>query len=164
MPTKRTPQSGRASAKRAVRGARTAKAAGKKKPARVAPKVKAKVKRPTRATTKLRPKRAAESPEVTALKSRFQREKAALEKSLTEAVREIGLVRHHELRVTQLERQLQERDDAIAGLQQRLTDLERRPVEPSYEAEAQHSFALASPGAELDEFEDDNPLAEEDEI
>ncbi len=171
MPTKKAPRSGRASVKRAVRGTRKAKTAVKKKPARVAPKAATKrptrasgaraTSKPARATSKATRPQARENAAVSALKARFQRERNGLEKNLTDAVREIGLLRHHELRVTQLERQLQERDETITRLQSRLAELERRPVEPVYEDEVQHSFALPASAPELDEFEDDNPLAED---
>jgi hypothetical protein len=113
------------------------------------------------------PKRAAaaESRELVALKARFQRERSALEKNLTEAVREIGILRHHEMRAMQLERQLKERDDLIGRLQQQLEELQRRPLEPIYEREVQQSFALVAPARDdLDEFQDDAQLVDESEL
>jgi hypothetical protein len=101
-----------------------------------------------------------DSQEVAALKAKFQRERSGLEKNLTEAVREIGMLRHHELRATHLERQLGERDATIARLQTQLADLERRPAAPVYVHEVQQTLALGvAPAAEdatdLDAFEDD---------
>lgn len=113
------------------------------------------------------PKRAAaaESKELVALKARFQRERSALEKNLTEAVREIGVLRHHEMRAMQLERQLKERDDLIGRLQQQLEELQRRPLEPTYEREVQQSFALIAPARDdVDEFQDDAELVDESEL
>ena len=110
---------------------------------------------------------AADSAALNALKNKFQRERAGLERRLTEAVREIGVLRHHELRAMQLERQLAERDATIGRLQLQLGELERRPPEAIYVREVQGSLALgeathdleASP-TDLDEFEDDR-LAED---
>jgi len=140
-----------------------AKAATAKRPAparAVSPK-RAAVK-PTRATAKPVRNAGAESPELVALKARFQRERNGFEKRLTEAVREIGLLRHHELRAMQLERQLAERDATIGRLQTQVSELERRPAEPVYEREVQQTLALGAPAhqldgsaRDLDEFEDD---------
>ena len=106
MATKKSGKSGRATASRAKTTARsrTTKPAPKKKTAARAAKprkavtkpgtAKRAIAKPTRAATKA----AVESAEVTALKARFQRERNTLEKHLTEAAREIGLLRHHELR------------------------------------------------------------------
>lgn len=106
--------------------------------------------------------------ELTTLKNKFQRERSALEKRLTEAVREIGMLRHHELRVMQLERQLAERDAVIGRLQSQLGELERRPTEPVYVREVQQSLALGAPAlaiaesaTDLDEFDDDR-VADDD--
>lgn len=112
-------------------------------------------------------KPAAESAEVTALKAKLQRERSTLDRRLTEAMREIGLLRHHELRAVQLERQIAERDATIARLQTQLAELERRPPEPVYVHEIQQTLALGGSAlepADVDEFDDD-PLeivAEED--
>ena len=119
--------------------------------------------KPTRAAAKaVRRNAGAESPELVALKARFQRERNGFEKRLTEAVREIGLLRHHELRAMQLERQLAERDATIGRLQTQVSELERRPAEPVYEREVQQTLALGAPARQLDgsardldEFEDD---------
>lgn len=83
--------------------------------------------------------------EVVTLKAKFQRERNGLEKRLTNAVREIGLLRHHELRSMQFERQLGERDVTIERLQRQLSEMERRPSEPAYARELQQSLALGAP-------------------
>jgi hypothetical protein len=107
-------------------------------------------------------KPAAESVELVKLKAKAQREKSSLEKRLTEAAREIGLLRHHELRAMQLERQLAERDATIQRLQSQLAELESRPNEPVYVREIQQTLALGGATREadvevtdVDEFEDD---------
>jgi hypothetical protein len=110
---------------------------------------------PKRPTAKPARHAGAEHPEIATLKARFQRERHGLEKRLTEAVREIGLLRHHELRAMQLERQVAERDATIVRLQTQLSELERRPVEPIYVREVQQTLALITPASDLDEFEDD---------
>jgi hypothetical protein len=151
------------SAKKSPKGA--ARSAGKAKPIGKA------VAKPTlggakRAVTKS----VADSAEVVAIKAKFQRERNGLQKNLTEAVREIGLLRHHELRVTQLERQLVERDAIIGRLQTQLAELQRRPAEPVYVHEVQQTLALviASPqdaeaeATALEEFEDDRLPEEHD--
>lgn len=142
----------------------------------------------TRATKPIaKPKAAAQvargskdSPEIVALKAKFQRERNGFEKRLTEAVREIGILRHHEMRAIHFERQVGERDATIGRLQMQLSELERRPAEPVYVHEIQQSLALGAPAlhhgapgadaradldgtgvdldagaADLDEFEDD---------
>ncbi|MCC6766697.1 MAG: hypothetical protein IT293_18720 [Deltaproteobacteria bacterium] len=153
-----------------------------------APKASAK---PRRAAAKPAPKAGAakapavESAEIAALKSKFQRERNGLERRLTEAVREIGMLRHHELRAMQLERQLAERDATILRLQQQLAVGERRAAEPLVHVhEVQQSLALVIPASEeldaadagddllagaLDEFEerqlvDDADLASDDDL
>ena len=165
---------------RAAKGRGKAARARVAKPAKPSPKRKTVARVATPAKTKAAPKTKAvakpkvvakasggESREVTALKAKFQRERNALEKNLTEAVREIGVLRHHELRVTQLERQLADRDAVISRLQAQLAELERRPAEPVYVHEVQQSLALGGSAhaleaatADLDEFEDDR-LADE---
>ncbi len=170
MATTKRSKKGRATSNRASksprgRAAKTAKSTPKRKPAtraaasaktsaKTKPVTKPKVAAPT---TK---RAAAENREVTALKAKFQRERSALEKNLTEAVREIGALRHHELRAMQLERQLADRDAIITRLQTQLSDLERRPAEPVYVHEVQQSLALGGSthgieAADLDEFEDE---------
>ena len=177
MATKKRSKGGRATARRAKttvrpRATTKAKATPKKKvSARVVTKAKpvakakpaAVAKRPTpaRAASPKRPvakpvrKAGAESSEVAALKAKFQRERNGLEKRLTEAVREIGLLRHHELRAMQFERQVGERDATIGRLQMQLSELERRPAESVYVREVQQTLALVTPAPDLDDFEDD---------
>lgn len=99
-----------------------------------------------KSVSKTKPARGgADGPEVVSLKAKFNRERNGLEKRLTEAVREIGLLRHHELRAMQLERQVAEREATIERLQAQLADLERRPAEPVYVHEVQQSLALGAP-------------------
>jgi len=63
------------------------------------------------------------------------------------------VLRHHEMRAMQLERQVKERDDLIGRLQHQLEELQRRSVEPIYEREVQQSFALVTPAHDgVDEF------------
>ena len=58
---------------------------------------------------------------------RFTRSRVgALEKQLTDTVREIGQLRHHEMRAAQLERQLKERDDLIVQLRGQLSERRTR--------------------------------------
>jgi hypothetical protein len=177
MATKKRSKGARAAASRAKSTARP-RAAGRKTKATVKPKRAVKA-RPAKAAERAKaakaakPKRAATaaapaptaSKERVAHKNRFQRERSALEKNLTEAVREIGLLRHHEMRVAQLEHQLKERDDLIGRLQRQLEELQRRPAEPIYEREVQQSFALVSPPSDdVDEFEDDVQLVDETQL
>ncbi len=98
---------------------------------------------------------AAASRELSALK----REKSAFEKRLTETVREIGQLRHHEARAAQLERQLKERDDTIVQLRKQLSDLRNR------DEEVQPSLALGSRRADdLDDFDEDVGAEDDDEL
>lgn len=188
MATTKRSKRGRTVATRAKASARSAKSAkatktstktSAKKSAKAAPGSAGKAKpigkavaKPTlRGAKRAVIKSGAESAEVVAIKAKFQRERNGLQKNLTEAVREIGLLRHHELRVTQLERQLAERDTVIGRLQAQLAELQRRPAEPVYVHEVQQTLALGivSPqdvegeGAALDEFEDDR-LPEESDV
>lgn len=178
MATTKRNTKGRTVATRAKKSARAAKSAKTSAKSAARPAGKAKVAR--KATAKPRaggvkrsapPKRVAatkpvDNREIVALKAKFQRERNGLQRNLTEAVREIGLLRHHELRATHLERQVAERDATIARLQTQLADLERRPAEPVYVHEVQQTLALSVAAApsedatDLDEFEDDR-LAEE---
>ncbi|MEO6029290.1 MAG: hypothetical protein ABIR79_20700 [Candidatus Binatia bacterium] len=175
MATTKRSTKGRATASGAKSTARTRtvkKATTSKKPvaklkAVASPKATAKPKaiqaKPTRAAApKQAAKKPAERPEIVALKAKASRERNALERRLTDAVREIGLLRHHEMRAIQFERQLGERDATIGRLQTQLTELERRPAEPIYVREIQQTLALVDPvnettveAADLDEFEDD---------
>lgn len=169
MATKKRSKGGRAAASRAKTSATARAASRKAKPKKAAAKPKramtaraAKPSKPTKAAA-AKPNRigAADSKELVALKNRFQRERSALEKNLTEAVREIGVLRQYEMRVTQLDRQLKERDDLIGRLQQQLEELQRRPVEPIYDREVQQSFALVTTAQdEVDEFEDEQIVDE----
>ena len=167
MATTKRNKGGRATASRAkttARAAKSAKPAPKKKTvakakpvarakpvASAKPIAKAKPVPKAKATekklvAKSKPARAAaDSPEVVALRAKFSRERNGLEKRLTEAVREIGLLRHHELRAMQLERVVAEREATIERLQAQLTDLQRRPAEPVYVHEVQQSLALGAP-------------------
>ena len=148
--TKATPKK-----KVAARPIMKAKPVAKAKPA-----TKAKRPAPARAVPPKRPAgnpvrhAGTEHPEVVALKAKFQRERNGFERRLTEAVREIGLLRHHEIRATHLERQLTERDATIGRLQAQLGELERRPAETVYVREVQQTLALVAPVPDLDEFED----------
>lgn len=185
MATKKPSQGGRATANRAKTAARP-RATAKAKPtpkrkaatragvkAKAKPIAKAKAAAPVKPTKRPAPARAAapkapvrkagaDHPEIATLKARFQRERNGLEKRLTEAVREIGLLRHHELRAMQLERQVAERDATIVRLQTQLSELERRPAEPVYVREVQQTLALVTPAhgldaaaPDIDDFEDD---------
>jgi hypothetical protein len=174
MATKKPSKGGRAAATRAKRAARP-RAAGRKANAAAVPqrkqkpRVTAKAAKPSKPTAK-RGAAVAESKELLALKNKFQRERSALEKNLTEAVREIGMLRHHEMRAMQLERQIKERDDLIGRLQKQLEELQRRPIEPIYEREVQQSFALTAPAHEdVDEYalsgaSEDAELVDESEL
>ena len=107
----------------------------------------------------------AASRELTALKARFQREKAALEKRLTESVREIGQLRHHEARATQLERQLKERDETIGQLRSQLSELRNRELAPPEDEEVQPSLALGEREPhDLDFDEEVDPEDEDNEL
>ena len=170
MATTKRSTKGRATASGAKSTARTRtvkKATTSKKPVAKAkaiakPKAAAKAKPSRAAAPKQAAKKPAERPEIVALKAKASRERHALERRLTDAVREIGMLRHHEMRAMQFERQLAERDATIGRLQTQLTELERRPAEPIYVREIQQTLALVDPinettveAADLDEFEDD---------
>lgn len=144
-----------------------AKAVVKAKP--IAAKPIAKTKPARVAAPKQAAKKPADTPEIVALKAKASRERNALERRLTDAVREIGILRHHELRAMQFERQLAERDVTIGRLQTQLAELERRPAEPIYVREIQQTLALVDPvnettieAADLDEFEDDRSAEDAD--
>lgn len=101
---------------------------------------------------------------LASLKARFDRERGQLERRLTEMVREIGQLRHHELRSTQLERQLAERDETIRKLRAELEGLRARTEGDARSVEEQPSLAFGSQVArDLDAFDDDGP-DDEDEI
>jgi hypothetical protein len=102
---------------------------------------------------------------LAALKSRFQKEKSALEKRLTDSVREIGQLRHHEARVAQLERQLKERDETIGQLRAQVSELRNRDLEPPDDEEVQPSLALGSRSSrDLDDLEEDLGPEDDDEL
>ena len=102
---------------------------------------------------------------LAALKSRFEKEKTALEKRLTDSVREIGQLRHHEARVAQLERQLKERDETIGQLRAQVSELRNRDLEPPDDEEIQPSLALGSRSSrDLDDLEDDLGPDDDDEL
>ena len=167
MATKKRSKGARATASRTKTTTRPRAAKAKAtKTAAARPVAKAKTK-PAAAKKPVVAKAPVDSPAVVALKSKFQRERTGLERRLTDAVREIGLLRHHELRAMQLERLLAERDATIGRLQLQLSELERRPSEAIYVREVQQTLALGEPvhdletsPADLDAFEDDR-LAED---
>ena len=108
---------------------------------------------------------AASSAALAALKSRFEKEKSALEKRLTDSVREIGQLRHHEARVAQLERQLKERDETIGQLRAQVSELRNRDLEPPDDEEIQPSLALGSRSSrDIDDLEDDLGPEDDDEL
>jgi predicted RNase H-like nuclease (RuvC/YqgF family) len=146
---------------RAKAGATNARAARARKPAARAS---AQCKTAPRAAP--RPAAAsAASRELAALKVRFQREKTALEKRLTESVREIGQLRHHEARAVQLERQLKERDETIGQLRSQLSELRNRDLAPPEDEEVQPSLALGEREPhDLDFDEEVDPEDEDDEL
>ena len=155
MPTKKRGK-GKGPARRG-RGARAA-ASRRAKPA-------AKKSR-TRAARRAKPRAAkpAAGRELAALKARFVREKSALEKRLTDTVREIGQLRHHEARAAQLERQLKERDDTIAQLRSQLSGMRQRDLAAA-DDDVQPSLALGSRRRDdLDDFEEELDVEEDDEL
>jgi predicted RNase H-like nuclease (RuvC/YqgF family) len=104
----------------------------------------------------------AASREVAALKARLEREKTDFDKRLTDTVREIAQLRHHEARAAQLERQLKERDEIIVQLRSKLNDLRNREIVTPEDDEIQPSLALGSRGADFDEFDEDVPEEDDD--
>jgi len=98
------------------------------------------------------------------LKARFDRERGALEKRLTETVREIGQLRHHEMRATQLERQLAERDETIAALRREIEALRSRPaaVPVGGAAADQPRLDFGSEEIRIDDLDESAPLDDED--
>ncbi len=93
----------------------------------------------------------------------LKREKSALEKRLTDTVREIGQLRHHETRAAQLERQLKERDETIAQLRAQVGSLRNRGLAEN--DEAQPSLALGSRSVDdIDEFGDEEVQDDDDEL
>ena len=166
MATKKRAKPARAgrSTKPAVR-----KSGAKKRAGRAGAKKKAgaaKARRIVQVRAAKKPAAARGGAEAAQLKARFAREKAQLEKRLTDTVREIGQLRHHEARVTQLERQLKERDETIGQLRSQLSELRNRPLAPIDDEEIQPSLALGSRvPRDLDEFDEDAaPDDDDDEL
>jgi len=122
--------------------------------------------KPARPVAKSSAARAGGNAEVAKLKARFEREKSGLEKRLTETVREIGQLRHHEARVGQLERQLKERDETITKLRGQLSELRSRPTAAAVDdPELQPSLALGERAPrDLDDFDDEIPIDDDDEL
>jgi len=102
--------------------------------------------------------------EVAALKARLEREKTGFEKRLTDTVREIAQLRHHEARAAQLERQLKERDEIIVQLRTQLNDLRNREIVTPEDDEIQPSLALGSRATDFDEFDEDVGPEEDDDL
>jgi len=173
MPTTKRGKGTRSAKGRTARGARntrrttprTAKARKKTAPRRAANAAKG---RADAARTKKRaaaPAGGAASRELAALKTRLEREKSGFEKRLTDTVREIAQLRHHEARAAQLERQRKERDELIAQLRTQLNDLRNREIVAPDDDEVQPSLALESRATpDLDEFDEDAGPEEDDEL
>jgi len=135
--------------------AKSRKPAARRAPARVASRKKP-APRAAKSPAAAKPAAAsAASREVVALKAKLEREKTGFEKRLTETMREIATLRHHEARAAQLERQLKERDELIIQLRTQLNDLRNREVVTPDDEELQPSLALGSRGSDYDEFDDD---------
>lgn len=117
-----------------------------------------------RGRTSARTKKSSDAGAAAALKARFAQEKSELERRLSDTVREITQLRHHEARVTQLERQLKERDELIGQLRTQLNDLRNREIAAPEDDEVQPSLALGSRSHDLDEFDDDVGSEEDDEL
>ena len=152
MPTKNRGKGTRSTARRTSQPAATVRRAKGSAPA-------ARKKTAARAKGNASAKRAAgASHELATLK----REKITLEKRLTDTVHEIAQLRHHEARVTHLERQLKERDETIAQLRTQLGTLRDRQLDDD---EVQPSLALGSRSVDdLDEFGDDETQDDDDEL
>lgn len=173
MPTKKRGKGARPAKERKAGGARSTRRAT---PRAARSRQKAAPRRAARATkgsaatarTKKRagaPAGSAASREVAALKAKLEREKISFEKRLTDTVREIGQLRHHEARAAQLERQLKERDELIAQLRTQLNDLRNREIVAPGDDEIQPSLALGSRASrDLDEFDEDVGPEEDDEL
>ena len=135
--------------------AKSRKPAARRAPARVASRKKP-APRAAKSPAAAKPAAAsAASREVVALRAKLEREKTGFEKRLTETMREIATLRHHEARAAQLERQLKERDELIIQLRTQLNDLRNREVVTPDDEELQPSLALGSRGSDYDEFDDD---------
>jgi hypothetical protein len=92
-------------------------------------------------------------------KARFDRERNDLQKRLTDMVREIGELRHHELRATQLARQVAERDQTIANLRRELSEARSRPAAAHAD---QASLDFGSEELRVDDLDESVPLDDED--
>jgi predicted RNase H-like nuclease (RuvC/YqgF family) len=92
-------------------------------------------------------------------KARFDRERDDLQKRLTDMVREIGELRHHEMRATQLARQVAERDQTIAGLRRELSELRSRPAAAPTD---QASLDFGSEELRVDDLDESVSLDDED--
>ena len=161
MPTKKRGKGSRSTARQ--RASRPAAAARRSK--RSAPAMRKKT--APRARTKASASAGSKGPAAGAAGrelATLKREKSALEKRLTDTVREIGQLRHHEARAAQLERQLKERDETIAQLRTQLGSLRSRELAPE-DDEAQPSLALGSRSVDdIDEFADDEVQDDDDEL
>ena len=94
------------------------------------------------------------------LKAQFARERGALERRLTETVREIGLLRHHEMRAMQFERQLAERDATIADLRRELEVQQRTPSPPPPDTQTGLNFGGGTLG--IDDLDETAAAEDED--
>jgi hypothetical protein len=92
-------------------------------------------------------------------KARFDRERTDLQKRLTDMVREIGELRHHELRATQLARQVAERDQTIANLRRELSEFRSRPAAVQGD---QANLDFGSEELRGDDLDESVPLDDED--
>jgi hypothetical protein len=103
--------------------------------------------------------------EIAKLKARFQRERSQLEKRLTETVREIGQLRHHEMRASQLERQLGERDATIGALRKEVETLQAQAARAPVSADAQPSldFGMHESG-DLDDLDEPGLDSDDDDL
>lgn len=95
------------------------------------------------------------------LKAQFARERGGLERRLTEIVREIGLLRHHELRATQFERQLAERDATIADLRRELESQKSQTSPPPSDTQGGLNFE-GGETVRLDDLDETAALDDED--
>jgi hypothetical protein len=160
MPIKKSRKTARAAKGRKPAAHRApARAVSRKKPAPRAAKSRAAAPRAAKPAAA-----SAASREVVALKTKLEREKAGFEKRLTDTMREIATLRHHEARAAQLERQLKERDELIVQLRTQLNDLRNREIVTPDDEDIQPSLALGSRGSDYDEFEDDVGPEEDDEL
>ena len=157
MPTKRSARkkTRSAKAKKVARGRATSPSRKQAAPRRAAK---------AAAAPKRKAATGAASRELAAMKARLEREKAGFEKRLSETVREIAQLRHHEARAAQLDRQLKERDELIAHLRTQLNDLRNREIVTPEDEEVQPSLALGSRSQDFEEFDEDVEPEEDDEL